>query len=40
MSIHIFWKNETESDCDDGDGVPQVLDGVHGIESDDEALEM
>ena len=28
----------TESDCDDGDGVPQVADRVHDIESDDEAL--
>ena len=31
-------ENETESDCDNGDGVPQVVDGVHGIEIDDEAL--
>ena len=28
--------NETKSDCDDGAGVPQVVDGVHGIESDDD----
>ena len=31
-------KKETESDCDDGDGVRQVVDDVHDIESDDEAL--
>ena len=33
-------KNVTESDCDDGDGVRQVVDGVHAIENDDEALGM
>ena len=31
-------ENETDSDCDDGDFVPQVVDGVHDIESDDESL--
>ena len=34
----FFLENETDSDCDDGDGVPQVVDGVHDIESDDESL--
>ena len=33
-------ENETESDCDDGDGVPQVVPGVSDTESDDESLEM
>ena len=32
---HSFLKNETESECDDDDGVPQVVDSVW---SDDEAL--
>ena len=31
-------ENETDSNCDDGDIVPQVVDGVHDIESDDEPL--
>ena len=31
-------ENETESDRDDGDGVPQVVTGVHDTESDDEPL--
>ena len=28
----------TDSDCDDADDVPQVVDGVHDIEIDDESL--
>ena len=31
-------KNEIESECSDGDGVPQVVGGVPSIESDDEVL--
>ena len=31
-------ESETESDCDDGDGVPQVVPGVSDTESDDESL--
>ena len=31
-------QNETESDCDDGDGVPQVVPGVSDTESNDESL--
>ena len=31
-------ENQTEIYCDDGDGVPQVADGVHDIESDDDAI--
>ena len=31
-------ENETESDCDVDDVVPQVVDGVCGIESDEEDL--
>ena len=31
-------ENETESYCDDGDGVPQVVPGVHDTKSDDESL--
>ena len=39
--VHTYiLENETDSDCDDGDVVPQVVDGVHDIESDDESLQM
>ena len=31
-------QNKTEIDYDDGDGVPQMVDGTHDIESDDAAL--
>ena len=33
-------ENETESDCDDGDGLPQVVPSVHDTESDDESISM
>ena len=31
-------ENETDGDCDDDAGVPQVVDGVHDMASDDESL--
>ena len=34
----LIFEKGTDSDCDDGDVVPQVVDGVHDIESDDESL--
>ena len=33
-------ENETESECDDDDVVPQVVDGVCGIESDEEDMSV
>ena len=40
--LHIFdthiLENKTEIDYDDVDGVPQMVDGAHDIESDDAAL--
>ena len=33
-------ENETESDCDDGDVVPQVVPSVSDTESDNESLSM
>ena len=33
-------ENNTESECDDDDGVPQVVDAVRGIESHAEAMFM
>ena len=33
-------ENVTDRGCDDGDVVPQVVDGAHDIESDDESLKM
>ena len=30
----------TESECDDDDGVPKVVDAVRGIESHEEAMLM
>ena len=34
---HIM-ENETDGDCDDDAGVPQVVDGVHDMASDDASL--
>ena len=33
-------ENDTENNCDEDDCVPQVADGVCGIESDEDMLQM
>ena len=35
-----IYENESGSECDDDDDIPEVVDAVCGIESDDETLKM